>query len=445
MPFTIQRQKVQVADVRGRFQRLHRQTAVALQAIFFLVPWIPVNGHPMVQFDLVARRLYAFGAVFTPRDTFFLVLIGLIGAFGLFFFTSLYGRIWCGYACPQSFFLEEWIRPIERWIEGSRGKRMQLDRAPWSFDKAWRKLAKWTLFAVAAAVIASTFTTWFSGARAYWTGAAPAGAYSFAGAVALFLFADFVWFREQACNYLCPYARFQGALTDDHSLVVSYDFGLGEPRGKKGKVEGDCIDCKKCVTVCPQGIDIRQGFQLECITCGRCVDACHGVMDKFGQASLIRYTTQAAEEGRETRGVRPRTVAYSVILTLLISTFVIGLATRTPLQAHLQRLPGTLYQIDEDGWTRNTFLLQLAQNAGSVGDGVVTVELVGIDEAELIVPQIELAHDQQTTVPVIVRLAPEALTERTLPLTLVVRSGDQEIEVSGTFKSEGADASEEAS
>ena len=373
MGFTIDRQKVQVADVRGRFQRLHRQTAVALQAIFFLVPWIPVGGHPIVQFDLVARRLYAFGAVFTPRDTFFLVLIGLIAAFGLFFFTSLYGRIWCGYACPQSFFLEEWIRPVERLIEGSRGKRMQRDRGPWTFDKAWRKGLKWTLFLAAAGVVASTFTTWFTGGMAYWTGAAPMGAYSFAGAMALFLYADFAWFREQACNYLCPYARFQGALTDDHSLVVSYDFGQGEPRGKKGKVEGDCIDCKKCVTVCPQGIDIRQGFQLECITCGRCVDACHGVMDRFGQASLIRYTTQAAEEGRQAKALRPRTLAYSAILAVLITTFVVGLATRTPLQAHLQRLPGTLYQIDEDGWTRNTYLLQLAQNAGSEGDGVVTV------------------------------------------------------------------------
>ncbi len=435
MAFLIRRKKVQVADVKGRFQRLHRLTAIPLYLVFFLTPWIEVGGHPAVQVDLPGRRLWLFGSVFTPRDTFFLVLLGLGLAFGLFFVTALFGRVWCGYACPQSFFLEEWIRPIERWIEGPRGRRIQRDRGPWTWDKTWRKAVKWTLFLVAAGIVGGTFTTWFTGPRPFWTGQAGRGAYGFALALTAFLFLDYTWFREQACNFLCPYARFQGALTDEHSLVISYDRARGEPRGKRGKAKGECIDCKLCVTVCPQGIDIRNGYQLECIACARCVDACTHIMGKFGRPSLVRYVTEAEEEGRKTRWIRGRTVVYAALLVLVGVGMGLTAHRRLPLQANVSRMPGTLFVVDDDGMVRNTWLLEVGWEGrgGSDGPHPVQVQVEGLDGAEVVVPPIALRQDETAKVPLAIRVPADRLPARTVPFQLVLTSGDVALRLDAKF------------
>lgn len=427
---------VYTGSVKGRFQRLHRISGVVLQAILFVTPWITVGEHPAFLLDLAGRRLFALGAIFTPRDTLFLVLIGLFAAFSLFLFTSLAGRLWCGFACPQTVFLEEWIRPIESAIEGERGKRISRDKGPWVWDKTWRKALKWTIFALVAVVVAMTLMSWFSPARALWTGEASLVTYALTGILSAVLFADFAWFREQFCNYLCPYARFQGALTDDESQVLAYNVTLGEPgRGTKAAAStGACINCNKCVAVCPQGIDIREGYQLECIACARCVDACEGVMAKLEHEPLIRYTTVTTDLGQKPRLLRPRTVAYGAILSLVATVFLVKMNGRHDLEVAVNRAPGTLFTVDADGWVRNTYLLEVHNNHGISGQTPLTVSVMGIAGAEIIVPPLVLDSNETLRVPLVVRVPPDAELSRTSPLEVHVTASFDAVVVQTTFK-----------
>lgn len=424
-------------SVKGKFQRIHRWTGAVLLAILFVTPWIRINGHPALLLDLPARRLYAFGGIFTPTDTILLVLVALFLAFSLFFFTSLFGRLWCGYACPQTVFLEELVRPIETWLEGERGVRMHLDKQPWTPAKIRKKVLKWTAFAVLAIVVAMGFMSLFVEAPLLWTGQASGVAYVITGAFAVTMFLDFTWFREQFCNYLCPYARFQGALCDDQSLVVAYD----EARGEPARGTGECIDCKKCVTVCPAGIDIRKGFQLECITCARCVDACEGVMAKLGKPTLIDYRTQA---GGEIRWIRGRTIAYGFLLTGIAAAFVGILLTRHDISMNVARAPGTLFVVDDDGWVRNTFLVRLTSNQVESAEWELRVE--GLPEgATFTAPPVTLASGQSITVPLVVRVPPPSEhgdddrrdDGRTLPVRVIASSEHDELVFDTTVKTMG--------
>jgi len=414
-------------SVKGRFQRLHRWTGLGLQAILFLTPWIHWGGHPLVRLDLPARRLYLAGGLYTPADTAFLVILGLGSAFALFFFTSLFGRLWCGYACPQTVFLEEWVRPIDRWIEGDRGQRMALDKGKWTAKKVGKKALKWTLFALVAGAVSMTLVSYFAGARELWTGGGGSVEYGFAAVIGTILFFDFAWFREQLCNYVCPYARFQGALTDDKSMVIAYDTARGEPR----KGEGACIDCNKCVAVCPQGIDIRNGYQLDCVNCARCVDACEGVMDKLHQPSLVRYTTQS---GNWTL-LRGRTLAYGGLLAALATGMVVLSAQRHELDGMVSRAPGSLFYVDADGWVRNSFNLRLTSRETATDTFHVSVD--GLPEgAQVMVPPVTLEPGQQVTVPLIVRVPPDTTSGRTLPIKVNVTSRDDLLQMDATFKTD---------
>ncbi len=419
------RQWVYTAGVKGRFQKIHRWTGLFLQAILFVTPWISIEGRPAVRIDLPARRIFALGSVYTASDAIFLVLALLVAVFGLFLVTALWGRLWCGYACPQTVFLEEWIRPIEKLVEGERGVRMQRAKAPWAWPNLWRRVVKLTAFAGVAVLVGMTTVSWFAGARELWTGAAGVGAYGTVAFLAAVMFADFAWFREQFCNYLCPYARFQGALSDEGSLAVHYSVDRGEPR----KGGGDCIDCKKCVAVCPQGIDIRQGFQLECIACGRCIDACDGVMGKLGKPNLITY--QPLEKKPL---LRPRTVAYGALLLGLTTALVFNVATHDGLDASVARAPGTLFTVDADGWTRNVYLLKVVNTSLRPGDAVVKAEGLPVD-AEVTIPPVRLDPAATTTVPVVVRVR-----EPAGPITryrFTVTTGDSSVELPATFTAAG--------
>lgn len=445
---------IYAARVKGKYQRIHRWSGIALHAILFITPWLTFGGHPMLQMDLPGRRLYALGQIFTPRDTIFLVLIGLFLAFALFFFTALFGRLWCGYLCPQTVFLEEWVRRIETTLEGDRSQRMARDRKPWTLDgqgldKAWRKGAKWLAFTGVAGLVSMTLVSYFTGPWALWGGQASTAAYGMVGALGAVLLADFAWFREQFCNFLCPYARFQGALTDEESLVIAYDTRRGEPRRSTVKQAksagavmvdaGGCISCEKCVTVCPQGIDIRDGFQLECINCARCVDACSGVMDKLGQESLVRYTTVAETEGRGTRFWRPRTVAYAALLSGIAAVFLVLLGSRHDFEAAMSRAPGQLYTVDADGWVRNTYLLRISNNNAEGLSGPFQVHIDGLPaSAEVTVSPVEVPAATQVTVPVVVRLQPTLTTPHALPLTVLIEAPFDRVSVRTNFMSGGA-------
>jgi len=428
--------------IDGRFQRLRRWAFLGLHLILFLTPWLSIGGNPALRFDLEDRRLYAFGAMFTAADTLLLLLLLLFLAFSLFFFTSLYGRLWCGYACPQTVFLEAWVRPIERWLEGERGTRMRRDQGPWTFDLAWRKAAKWALFLIAAFIVSMSFMSYFAGARELWTGQAGPVEYALVGIFTVAWFWDFAWFREQFCNFLCPYARFQSVLQDADTLTISYDPGRGEPRGKDAKRSGRCIDCHKCVVVCPAGIDIRNGFQLECIGCAACVDACDSVLTRLGHRSLVLYGTLNQLQGRPSRRLQVRTGAYAALLTGLAIAALLLLLARVPFEASVARAPGSFYTLDEDGFVRNTFLLRIANNSAAADSATFqfAVELEGLPQAELIAPQVTLAPEEGRLVPMVVRVRAHDAAARTIPLRVRIAAPTGERVLTTTFKSGGGDA-----
>ncbi|MEZ4425994.1 MAG: cytochrome c oxidase accessory protein CcoG [Gemmatimonadota bacterium] len=438
--FSHTREWVYPQSIQGRFMTLRRWTFAGLHLLLFVAPWITVSGYPLLRIDIPARRVFLFGQIFTPYDTIFLLLLLLFLAFSLFFFTAIFGRIWCGYACPQTVFLETWIRPIELWIEGDRTTRKRRDAQGLSFDLAWRKLLKWTLFAAVSFLIAMALVSLFAGARELWTGRAGPVAYAFVGVVTVAWFWDFTWFREQFCSYLCPYARFQSALADEESLIVTYDEGRGEPRekGKLAATEGRCIDCNKCVVVCPQGIDIRNGFQLECIQCARCIDACTTVMEPLGHETLVAYGSVAESQGRIVRRWRPRTFVYAGLLAALVVAGGTLMVRRVPFEAAVNRAPGSLFAVDPDGFVRNTFLLEVTNKDPRPGAVQYQVALEGVDGAEMLAPPLELGASESRTLPLVVRIPANAATARSLPLRVRVSSDRDEVVLPTTFLTGGA-------
>lgn len=427
---------VYLQHVDGRFQRLRQWTFLALHLVLFGLPWVSIAGNPALLFDLQARRLYAFGATFTATDTVLLLIVLLFAAFSLFFFTALFGRLWCGYGCPQTVLLDTWVRPIERWIEGERTTRVRRDAAGLTWDRARMKAAKWSLFALAAVIVSMSFMSFFVPARSLWTMNAGPIAYALVGIFSVGWFLDFTWFREQFCNYLCPYARFQSALVDDQTLIIAYDTARGEPRGgRTAKTEGRCIDCSKCFTACPQGIDIRNGFQLECVGCARCIDACTGVMDKLGHESLIGYSNLAALAGKRTRFWRPRTIAYAALLAGLMLTMSALLIVRVPFEAAVTRAPGTLYTVDADGYVRNTYLLRLSNNSAQQAMSF-TVEVEGLPGAEVVAPKLELQPTEDRVVALVVRVPLAESVKRTVAVIVRVRSAAGERALRTTFKTD---------
>jgi cytochrome c oxidase accessory protein FixG len=419
---------------------IRRWTFLGLHLLLLITPWITINGHPAFRVDVPARTVYLFGSIFTASDTIFLLLILWFAAFSLFFFTAVFGRIWCGYACPQTVFLESWIRPVELWIEGDRLTRKRRDEKGWTFDRAWRKVAKWTVFLAVSLFLAMAGMSIFAGARELWTGQAGPVEYTMVAIFTAFWFLDFTWFREQFCNYVCPYARFQSVLADEETLIITYDEVRGEPRqaGKQAALDGRCIECNKCVAVCPQGIDIRDGFQLECIQCARCIDACTSVMDKLGHPTLVAYGSIAESEGREVRRWRPRTILYAAILVGIIAAGAILAANRVDFEATVNRAPGSLFTMDADGYTRNTFLLKITNKNPSTERVQYDISVSGIEDAEVLTDAVELGSTETRTIPLIVRVPSSVALERTTPFLVRVEADDQAVVLSPTFKSGAA-------
>jgi cytochrome c oxidase accessory protein FixG len=438
--FTRSREWIYPQSIKGHYQNIRKLTFLGLHLWLFVAPWITIAGHPLILVDVPTRRTYLFGQIFTASDTIILVLVLFFAAFSLFFFTSLWGRLWCGYACPQTVFLETWIRPIEIWIEGDRSQRKRRDAKGLTFDLAWRKAAKWTVFLGVAFLLAMAFMSIFAGARELWSGQGGPVEYALVAFFTGIWFWDFTWFREQFCNYLCPYARFQSALVDEETLQISYVEARGEPRqaGRLAAAEGRCIDCNKCVVVCPQGIDIRDGFQLECIGCARCVDACTSVMDALGHHTLVEYASYAQLEGKPVRRLRPRTVVYGGMLTSIAVALILLVSGRVPFEASLNRAPGTLYALDQDGYVRNTYLLNITSN--HPGDSVLPYEvsIEGLEGAELLTSELSLGATETRVVPLVVRVPASDTLGRTIPVMVRITTTDSELLLGTTFKT-GAD------
>lgn len=439
------------ADVAGRFTRWRRLTAWALVVVYVALPWIPIGGYPAVFLDVAARRFHFFGWTLAAQDLWLLFFLLSGMGFVLFFMTALLGRVWCGWACPQTVFLEHLYRRVERWIEGDAVARRRLDAAPWSAAKALKRTAKHGAFVLLSLAVAHVFLAYFVSVPELWRmmRAAPAahwGAFVFTGALAAALYFDFAWFREQLCIVLCPYGRLQSALIDDHSLVIGYDARRGDPRGSHRRQEagekrlenapaasqppasllpppaklGDCIDCHRCVAVCPTGIDIRQGLQIECIGCAACIDACDAIMAHLRRpAGLIRYDSLAGLGGGATRWLRPRTVVYSILL--LIGAVVAAAAFRTvkPAAFGVTRMVGAAYFYDA-ATIRNQFLVRLVNKRQTAQQLVVRLRGApdGTAQTGLEAP-VEVAPMGEEVSPLVV-VVPRRLYRGSFPFTVVV-------------------------
>jgi cytochrome c oxidase accessory protein FixG len=337
------------ADVSGRFRRRRDAISGGLLLVFLALPWVKIQGAPALLIDVVHGRFSVLGFRFWAHDAPMLLFVAGGAAVLLAFVTSVWGRLWCGWACPQTVFVDQVFRRVERWIEGDAVRRRQLDAAPWSPGKLLKKGAKWSLYLGISLVLSHSFLAYFIGAEALggMMAQAPsknAGSFIAMAGISLAVLFDFGWFRERFCTLICPYGRFQSVLMDEKSLAVSYDVARGEPRRgvapQPAQAAGDCISCRRCVQVCPTGIDIRNGLQLECIACTACIDACDAVMAKIGKPpGLIRYSSErkAGWQG----WARP--AAYLAVLGALAGGLTWILSSREPVQALLIRAVGAPY------------------------------------------------------------------------------------------------------
>jgi len=490
--------KVYPRDIRGHFDTLRRLAVVVLLGMYYSFAWLPWEGRQAVLFDLPARKFHVFGLTFWPQDFIFLALLLMIAGMALFFFTALAGRLWCGYACPQTVWTEVFLW-MERWTEGDRAKRMKLDSGPWNREKWLRKGSKhvlWLLFALWTGftfvgyftpiheLAAGLFTLSWGGWQTFWVLFYSLATWGNAGVL-----------REQVCKYMCPYARFQSAMFDRNTLIISYDPMRGEPRGprKRGlgsvlqrargllgvtaanaavaaaaqhrsaagarvdarvstglvaldagaapKVEkpedlGDCIDCTLCVQVCPTGIDIRNGLQYECIACGACIDACDQVMDKLEYPrGLIRYTTQNAVDGKPTQVLRPRIILYGLLLLSLLFGWTWGVFNRSPLIVDVLRDRNALYRLASDGSIENAYTLKLVNKIDLPQRYRVELLAAGPVSLREGVIEIKAAGEEVVNLPITLRAAAGTVLGRQ-EVQLVIESLDppqQRIEVSTAF------------
>ncbi len=353
------------ADVAGKFTRSRRMVALLLIVIYVALPWIPVNGFPAVFLDVLNRRFHFMGLTLAVQDLWvgFFLVTGL--GFGLFYVTALFGRVWCGWTCPYTVFLEHVYRRIERLIDGDATARRKLDAAAWTAGKIAKRVLKHALYILSSLIIAHVFLSYFVSLKQLYgmmnqSPQAHAIAFGVMAFLTAGLYGAFSWFREQFCVIMCPYGRMQSAMVDDHTINVGYDKKRGEPRGKAGTTgAGDCVNCTRCVQVCPTGIDIRNGLQLECIGCAACVDACDSIMLKLGRKTgLVRYDSQAAFEGGKTRLVRPRILLYTGLLLLGLGVFGFAASRIEPLRANVLRVQGSPYYVT-NSIVRNQFLVRL--------------------------------------------------------------------------------------
>ena len=379
--------------VHGKYRALKWIILCLTLGVYYLLPWVrwprgPGEPDQAVLVDFVGRRFYFFFIEIWPDELYYLTGLLILAALGLFLATALFGRIWCGYACPQTVWTDLYIA-VERLIEGDRNKRIKLAKAPWNGEKIVKKTSKHALWILIAAATGGAWVFYFHDAPTIFpqifTGAAPASAYLFIGILTFTTYMLAGSMREQVCTYMCPWPRIQAALTDNETLEVTYKYDRGEPRGPHKKNEswegrGDCVDCKACVAACPMGIDIRDGAQLECINCALCIDACDDIMKKVGRpAGLIGYDTdknierRAAGQKTSISLIRPRTVLYAVLIAAVGALMAFGLTNRATLEVNVLRDRTPPYVILSDGSVRNAYTVKLVNKANTARDFRIAV------------------------------------------------------------------------
>lgn len=430
----------------GRFYRWRTWLSYVLLAIMFVGPFVRINGNPLLLFNIVDRRFSILGQIFWPQDAVIFALATLLFITSIIIFTAAFGRLWCGWTCPQTLLMEMVFRKIEYFIEGDATAQRALRDAPWTGRKIAKKLAKHGIFFALSFVIGNTLLSYIIGTDQLFAIITDNPARHLTGLAFMigftFIFyALFARFREQACTFICPYGRFQSTVLDENTMVVAYDYKRGEQRGhlsrrrdheyRRKEGFGDCIDCLQCVRVCPTGIDIRNGTQMECVHCTACIDACDNVMDKVGQPrGLIRYASLNSIERGEPFRITTRMILYSGVLVALTAILFYLVFTRADVQTTLLRAPGALFQQTQDGQISNLYVLKLVNKTSR--DVPIRLRLVtpssgkimvmgGSDE--VLVPKQDLA---QTSV--LIALPPEQLKEGTVPIQVEVYSKDKRLE-----------------
>ena len=390
-------EKVYPREVKGRFQTLRNACVIALLGLYYFAPWLQWGGRQAILFDLPSRKFHIFSLTLWPQDFFFLALLLILAGLSLFFFTAVAGRVWCGFACPQTVWTEAFLW-MERWVEGSRAQQMKLTAAPWTLSKIRKRVSKQFLWISFSLITGLTFVGYFepirqlvfdfvdlevAGWSLFWVLFYGFATYGNAG-----------FMREQVCKYMCPYARFQSAMFDKDTLIVAYNEKRGEPRGRgkkrqddHGESLGDCIDCGLCVQVCPTGIDIRDGLQYECIACAACIDACDDVMTKVDlPKGLIRYSSENIDKGVSKDTIwktilRPRVLIYGTLLLLVFTGFVTALALRSSFQIDVLRDRNALFRYASDNEIENIYQVKVMNKSQTAQR--YSVEIDGLEQATI--------------------------------------------------------------
>ena len=432
------REKIYTRKIEGFFQRIRLFTGWPLLIAYFFLPWMDWEGRQAVFFDLGNRKFYIFDLIFWPQDFSLLAWLLIISAFGLFLATKLFGRVWCGYTCPQTVWTTMFMW-IEQRVEGTRNQRIKLDQAPWSANKLLRKSLKHAMWLGLAFYTSFTFIAYFTPANeliySFFSLSASLGALVWIAIFTCLTYINAGWLREQVCLYMCPYARFQSVMFDANTLIVSYDVGRGEPRGSRKKSLnpkeaglGDCVDCELCVQVCPTGIDIRNGLQYECIGCALCIDACNSIMEKMEYPKgLIRYTTENELAGEPSKSlfVRFDTLGYSFAITIMIALFAYTLLTRVPVKLDIIKDRGSLYLVNDDGSVENSYTARIM----NMTDSTQTFKLVlreEVSDAKIVGErQVEVAPGELTELPFRIKLEKRRSGTSVVSLDVHLNSVDQ--------------------
>ncbi|QYA25255.1 cytochrome c oxidase accessory protein CcoG [Gramella sp. MT6] len=432
----------------GILYKYRKWVSYILLAILFSAPFIKINGNQFLMFNVLERRFHIFGKIFWPQDFYLFVLMMLIGVVFVVLFTVAFGRIFCGWICPQTIFMEMVFRRIEYWIEGDRGKQIRLDKQPWNGEKIRKKGLKWFVFFVISFLIANVFLAYLIGSDRLLLYIQDGPLAHLSTLISLLIFTGvfyfvFAWFREQVCIIACPYGRLQGVLLDTKSIVVAYDHKRGEKEKGRAKFrknedredtgKGDCIDCFQCVQVCPTGIDIRNGTQLECVNCTACIDACNNMMDAVDlPRGLIRYASEENIEKKAKFRFTPRLKGYASVLFILVSVLTGMLFLRSDIEANILRLPGQLYEHKENNMISNVYTYKLI-NKTSIGYEDVQFRLISHNgtintvKEHINVPANGLAEGT-----LFIEINKSVLNDDKDKVKIAVYSGDRLIETTGT-------------